>query len=103
MSDRFEFLKQQVEKTPDHPFARYGLAMEYASRGDLAEALAQFEKLLAAHPDHTAGHYHAGQTLLKLGRKADAIATWRRGLAACDRKGDAHTKEELQAAIDAAS
>ena len=103
MPDRFEFLKQQLEKNPDHAFSRYGLAMEFVSRGDLASALLHFQTLIEKHPDHTAAYYHAGQTLVKLGRKADAIAMWRSGVAACDRKGDWHTKEELLSAIGAAS
>ena len=102
MPDRFEFLKQQLEKNPDHAFSRYGLAMEFVSRGDLAGALGHFQMLIEKHPDHCAGYYHCGQTLAKLGRSADAIAMWQNGVAACERKGDWHTKEELLAAIESA-
>jgi Flp pilus assembly protein TadD len=97
---RFDFMKAKLEKDPNDARARYGLAMEYLSQGDPAEALAHFRKLLEAHPDHTAGYYHGGQTLVKLGRKGEALDLFRAGVAACDRKGDWHTKEELQAAID---
>ncbi|MBI1851889.1 MAG: hypothetical protein HYR85_16250 [Planctomycetes bacterium] len=102
MPDRFEFLKQQLEKNPDHAFSRYGLAMEFVSRGEFAEALGHFQLLIEKHPDHCAGYYHCGQALAKLDRKADAIAVWQRGVAACERKGDWHTKEELLAAIESA-
>jgi tetratricopeptide (TPR) repeat protein len=103
LTSRFEFLKQQLDRNPDHAFSRYGLAMEYVSQGNLEEAMVHFRRLLEKHPDHTPGYYHAGQTLLRLGRKEEAVSLFRAGLEACDRKADRHTKEEILAAIEAAS
>ncbi len=100
-TSRFEFLKESLAKNPTHAFSRYGLAMEYVSQGSLPEAIEHFRKLIDLHPDYTAAYYHGGQTLVKLGQRDEAVRLFRSGIAACERKGDGHTKEELLAAIAA--
>jgi tetratricopeptide (TPR) repeat protein len=99
-STRLETLKGMVEQNPTDSFARYGLAMEYRNTGDLEAAMGQFDALLAAHPDYSAGYYHGGLTLEKLGRTAEARALYLRGIEATTRKGDLHTRDEIQAALD---
>ena len=99
-SPRVETLKNMLEQDPSNAFARYGLAMEYTNSGELEQAVAEYEKLLAATPDYVAAYYHGGQALEKLGRPDDARAIYERGLAACRRKGDGHTASEIQACLD---
>jgi len=97
---RLEILKSMVEQNPADSFARYGLAMEYRNAGDLAAAVAEFRALLAAHPDYSAAYYHGGQTLERLGLAEEARELYRRGIEATTRKGDFHTRDEIQAALD---
>ena len=97
---RIDVLKSMVEQNPADAFARYGLAMEYANSGDLDQAMTEFQQLLAASPDYAAGYYHAGRTLEKLGRIDEARAMYEQGIAVTSRTGDAHTRGELQAALD---
>jgi Tfp pilus assembly protein PilF len=97
---RLEILKSIVEQNPADSFARYGLAMEYRNAGDLAAAVAEFRAVLAAHPDYSAAYYHGGQTLAHLGLAAEARELYRRGIEATTRKGDLHTRDEIQAALD---
>jgi len=78
-------------------FARYGLAMEYVKAGALADAVAEFQTLLAADPAYSAAYYHGGQTLEKLGDLDRAREFYRQGLA---HSRDAHARGELQAALD---
>ena len=100
MADRLETLKSLVAQDPSNSFTRYGLAMEYANSGDLAQAVAEYETLLAANPDYAAAYYHGGQALEKLGRKDEARAMYRRGIEATTRTGDAHTRSEIEAVLD---
>jgi tetratricopeptide (TPR) repeat protein len=95
-----EILKSMVEQNPADSFARYGLAMEYRNTGDLEAAVAEFRTLLAAHPDYSAAYFHGGQTLERLGRQAEARELYMRGIEATARKGDFHTRDEIQAALD---
>jgi Tfp pilus assembly protein PilF len=82
---------------PGNSFARYGLAMEHVKAGQLETAVSTFEVLLERDPNYSAGYFHGGQTLEKLGRIDAARDFYRRGLAVTR---DPHARGELQAALD---
>jgi tetratricopeptide (TPR) repeat protein len=98
--NRLEVLKSLLAANPADSFARYGIAMEYARTGDLEAAAEQFQTLLENNPDYAAGYFHGAQTLEKLGRIDDARAMYEKGIEVTGRSGDAHTRSELQAALD---
>lgn len=100
MSQRLEALKEMVAQNPSDSFARYGLAMEYANSGDLEAAAAEYNALLASNANYAAAYFHGGQALEKLGRLDQARELYRRGIEATMRTGDAHTRSELQTALD---
>jgi tetratricopeptide (TPR) repeat protein len=97
--DRIATLKTLIARAPQDPFPRYGLAMEFRSRGELIEAWAVFSDLLDSFPDYVATYLMAGGTLTGLGRKADAAEVYRRGIEAAIRKGDSHSRAELASAL----
>jgi hypothetical protein len=45
-------------------------------------------------------YFHGGQALEKAGRLEEARAMYEEGIAVTARTGDAHTRSELQAALD---
>lgn len=98
-TNRLDALKQMVAQNPANSFARYGLAMEYANSGNPDQAVSEFKTLLAADETYVAAYYHAGQALEKLGNVDEARVTYERGIEACNRKGDAHTRSEIEAAL----
>jgi Flp pilus assembly protein TadD len=98
-SNRLEILQSMVAANPDDIFARYGLAMEYRSAGDLEGAVREFRALIAAQPDYAATYLHAGQTLERLGRLEEARAVYRQGIEVTTRSGNRHAREELEAAL----
>ena len=89
-----------VEKNPGDSFARYGLAMAYASAGDHAQAVEQYWKLLEMNPKYLAAYYHGGQALEKLGKLDEAREIYRRGIAISNEIGDQHTRSELEAVLE---
>jgi tetratricopeptide (TPR) repeat protein len=97
--DRIATFKSFIARAPGDPFPRYGLAMELRNRGDLADAWAAFSDLIEQFPDYVPTYLMAGGTLTGLGRKDEAAAVYRRGVAAAARKGDAHARGELEAAL----
>ena len=99
-SNRMEILKGMVAQNPRDPFARYGLAMEYANGGELDHAVAEYRALLEHNPDYAAAYFHGGQTLEKLGRLDEARQMYQNGIEVTSRTGDGHTRSELQAALD---
>jgi len=101
MSDRLEKLQAMLALDPKNQLASYGLAQELANLGRLEEAAAQFDRLLADHPNYCYGYFHGGRALEKLGRTDDARALYRRGLEAAARVGDQHAQSEIQQALEA--
>jgi Flp pilus assembly protein TadD len=100
-ADRIEALTEILAHNPNDSLARYGLAMEHIKTGRFEEAVAQFEILLTAAPDHAYACFHAGQTLEKLGRPDDARAMYLRGIEAAARQGNSHARDEIQTALEA--
>ena len=98
--DKLAGLKEILTMDPGNAFARYGLAMEYVNRGEIATGLAEFDKLLREHPDYTAGYQMAAQTLAKEERTAEAIEKLNAGIATARRTGNNHAMSEMQGMLD---
>ena len=98
--DRLETLRAMLTQDPSNQLARYGLATELKNAGRGDEAIAEFKSLLELNPNYAAAYYHAGRTLESLGRIDEAREMLERGVEVTTRTGDAHTRSELQAALD---
>ncbi|MGD0801898.1 MAG: tetratricopeptide repeat protein [Terracidiphilus sp.] len=98
--DKIVGLKEILEQDPKNSFARYGLAMELAGRGETEAALAEFDTLLANDPGYTAGYFMAAQTLASAGRKAEAIEQLKSGVECAEQRGNRHAVNEMQAMLD---
>lgn len=98
--DKIANLREVLEQDPRNAFARYGLAMEFAGRGETDAALAEFDRLLVDHPDYTAGYFMSAQTLARAGRPADAKQRLIDGAACARRTGNQHALREMQAMLD---
>ena len=98
--DKIAMLNEILANNPADAFARYGLAMEYATRGDTEASLAEFARLLEQHPDYTAGYFMAAQTLAKAGRNSEAKSRLGEGIASARRTGNQHAQSEMQAMLD---
>ena len=99
-TNRLDILKQLLEQDPANSFARYGLAMEFANSGDLKQAVVEFQALIAKDENYCAAYFHGGQTLEKLGLLEEARGFYEKGIAATHRTGDAHTRSEIEAALN---
>jgi predicted Zn-dependent protease len=97
--DKVAMLTEILEQDPTNAFARYGLAMEYAGRGEAATAIAEFDRLLHDHPDYTAGYFMAAQTLASTGEKTRAMGYLRLGLDCAQRTGNQHAFNEMQSML----
>jgi Flp pilus assembly protein TadD len=92
--------KQQLEAMladePNDPFLHYGLAMEYVSEGNDAEAVRRFRELLARTPDYVPAYLQAGQALLRLGDTDTARTLLETGIPVARGQGNQHAAEEMQ-------
>lgn len=98
--DKIAGLKEILALDPKNSFARYGLAMELAGRGETAEAMQEFDTLLANDPDYTAAYFMAAQTLAKTGQTPGAIERLKAGIACARRTGNQHALSEMQEMLD---
>lgn len=97
---RLDALQAMLAQDPGNSFVRYGLAQAMASAGQFREAVAQYRELLTHDPLYVAAYYHGGQALERTGDVDGARSMYEEGLEACTRKGDLHTRSEIQAALD---
>jgi predicted Zn-dependent protease len=98
---RIDAIRKFLEKSPNDPFPRYGLAMELKNAGQLDEAHTEFEELERRFPDYVPQYLMHHNVLVALKRKAEAKSVGERGCEAARRKGDAHALGELEAALEA--
>ena len=100
MSERLQAFLELAKVDPKNTLVRYGIAMEHKNAGQPDEAVEAFEAVLAINPNYAAAYFHGGQTLEQAGRLEDAKSMYQRGIEVTTRTGDAHTRAELQAALD---
>lgn len=98
--EKITTLKEILAQNPADAFARYGLAMEYAARGEIEASIAEFDRLRLEHPDYAAGYFMAAQTLAKARRNQEAKVRLKEGIAAAARTRNQHAQSEMQAMLD---
>lgn len=98
--DKIAGLKEILALDPKNSFARYGIAVELSTRGEIDAALAEFNQLLANDPDYTAGYFMSAQTLSKAGRTQEAITRLKDGINCAARTGNRHALSEMQGMLD---
>jgi predicted Zn-dependent protease len=98
--DKLTMLKEILAQNPNDAFARYGLAMEHASRGETETALNEFRELTTLHPDYTAGYQMSAQLLIKAGRNEEAVKRLEAGVAAARRTGNSLALNEMTNMLD---
>lgn len=98
-TNRLDILKQMVSQDANNTFARYGLAMEYTNNGQYEQAVEEFQTLIQKDENYSAAYLHGGQALEKLGRIEEARDVYEKGIEASTRKGDLHTRNEIEAAL----
>ena len=97
---RIEALQQFLEEDPGDSFSRYALAMEYAKLERYDDAVREYRTVASNDPDYVATYYQLGKALETQGLGDEAREAYRKGVEVATRKGDAHTRDELTAALE---
>jgi Tfp pilus assembly protein PilF len=91
-----------LEKNPTDTFLLYGIAMEHKKAGDAARAVEYFDRVIALEPGYCYAYHQRGLVHEMTGDAEAAKRSYREGIEAARRTGDAHAEVEIQAALDMA-
>jgi predicted Zn-dependent protease len=92
----FERFEQLLAAGKDGALIRFALGSEYLKLGEPAQASAHLRQALAFDPGYSAAWKLLGRSLADLGRNEEALAAYRDGIAAAERKGDKQAAKEMQ-------
>jgi Tfp pilus assembly protein PilF len=93
-------LQQMLQRQPDDAFLLYGMAMEYKKAGDTSAALDYLQRVTRQDPNYCYAYYQRGLVHESKGDTEAAMKSYREGIEAADRSGDAHARGELEAALE---
>ncbi len=97
--DRLEKLQNMLAKSPGDTFLLYATAMEFKKRGEAKLAIEMFDKTIQHDWGYCYAYHQKGLILESTGDADGAKQAYRAGIEAAERKGDAHAKEEIAAAL----
>ncbi len=100
MSDRLAQLLKLLEADPADAFCLYGVAQEYARRGNADEAVRWYDRCLGVDPLYCYAYFHKAKALEELDRMSDAVATLRTGLEKAKVARDGQAISEIAAYLD---
>jgi tetratricopeptide (TPR) repeat protein len=98
-SRRLQQLEKMLEREPNDPFVLYGIALEYKKANEPARAIEYLDRTLAVDPAYCYAYFQRGQVQESQGQIESARRTYRDGIEAARRKGDAHAQGELEGAL----
>ncbi len=97
---RLEQLKKLAELSPEDPLAHYAIGLEYFNLAAYAEAVAAFERALAADAKYSAAYYHKARAEIRAGRQPAARQTLAAGIEVAKAAGDLKTAREMKELSD---
>jgi len=100
MIDRLAAMRAMVEKQPNNPLARFGLANELLKAGHHAEAADALGTYLASYDDEGNGWLRYADVLYTLGRTDDARDAAKKGRDAAGRYGHGGMVQEFDGRLD---
>ena len=79
----------------DGALLRYSLGLEYVKSGDHARAAQYLRDAVERDPNYSAAWKMLGKSLAETQRNEEALAAYRQGIAAAQKKGDRQAEKEM--------
>jgi Tfp pilus assembly protein PilF len=98
--EKIEKLKSFLRDSPDDPFLKHALALEYIKTGNESEARDLFLEILTLDPAYIGSYYHLARLLERVGETENAKSWFEKGMEASQKAGDIHSYQELRAAYE---
>lgn len=100
MSSRIEEIKAIIQTTPQEPFPRYALAMEYKNLGFPEQAHQAFVELERLFPHYVPQYLMHGNLLMEIQQREDARRVFEQGLMEAEKSKNHHARSELAQALN---
>jgi Flp pilus assembly protein TadD len=100
-NSRIDALRKMLERNPNDPRLRFGLAAEYERLGRWELVVQELREYLALTDDEGNAWGRLGNALRQLGRDAEAREAYRRGIEAAQRHGHPGMAAEFEEILDA--
>lgn len=97
---RIEQLKILVNKDPNNPLGRYGLANEYFKSEQYENAILEIEEYLQLKDDEGAVYRMLAECYMRTGKTENAKEAYAKGIDAANRHGHPSMAEEFEEAIE---
>ncbi|HVK14051.1 MAG TPA: Fe(2+)-trafficking protein [Gemmataceae bacterium] len=95
LHDRIAQFRKMASDDPDNELGHFRLGQLLAEAGNHEEAVASFERTLELSPGFSKVFQLLGQSLVKVGKTAEAIAVWTKGYGVADERGDKMPRDEM--------
>jgi Flp pilus assembly protein TadD len=99
-NDRIAALEKLLERSPDDPRARFGLALELEKLGHWDEAATQLTRYLELTNDEGNAWGRLGNALRQLGRDEEARTAYSRGIEAARTHGHPSMAAEFEEVLE---
>ncbi|MDQ3110882.1 MAG: tetratricopeptide repeat protein [Bacteroidota bacterium] len=97
--DRLSQLEELLKEDPNDSFLQYGIALEYAKKGNVEEAISRIEKLLSEKPDYLGAYYQLGQYYEAVNKTNEAMTIYEKGIILAKKLNNNKTMNELREAL----
>lgn len=99
-TSRIEALQQMVERRPNDPRARFGLAIEHLQAGALEDGVRELRTYLSLADDEGNAWGRLGEALARLGQVDEAREAYQKGIEAAIRHGHPTMAETLTETLE---
>ena len=97
---RIEQLKVLIDKDPNNPLGRYGLANELFKSELFEDAIVEINEYLKLKDDEGAVYRMLAECYVKMGNIEEAKQTYQKGVEAANRHGHPSMAEEFEEALE---
>ena len=95
-SSALENFERMLAAGKDGALLRFSLGNEHLKAGDFERAALHLAQAVALDPDYTAAWKLYGKALAAAGRKDEAVAAYRAGIAVASKRGDKQAEKEMR-------
>jgi len=97
---RIKQLNSLLSDSPNDPFLRYALALEFLNSENFPLAEEKFLALIDDSPEYTATYYHLAKLYEQTQQREKAINTYKKGIKITQKVKDLHALSELRSALN---